>query len=371
MSSGRNFIGKTAAVSISIVFVCLVVLFSFCSKEEVPGITVAEAFELRMNGMVDSAKTGLESIIADDSTNAAAWFELARTKHYMGLGNPRNLYESLGDIEHAIEQAVAYDPENLIYAFYRGYFGYFNTYALVMGQQPGGPEKAKEAISAFEHVLELKPDYHEATLYLIEMFSAPEQMGLGDNSAKAESLAVLLEELDPVFGAKARDIRMPPEGDRIALWSELLSQNPDNPEVLEQLGKAYLYKDNLEPGKNHIEKALEADPERKYLILDLARYHLMNARSNPASKAEALELARDNISRYLATEPIAPLKAYALGLSSILESWGGSKEEGEKLREQATAIDPYFSKAFAVPPRILFSPPYELSHYHSYFLRPL
>ena len=360
-----------ASLCLYAVLGCLAVMFLSCGKEEKTGMTVADAFELRMGGMADSAKTELDMIIADDSTNAAAWFEMARTKHYMGLGEPRQLYESLGDIEHATEKAVENDPENLIYTFYKGYFEYFNTYALVMGQQPGAAEKAREAISAFERVLELKPDYHEATLYLIEMFSAPDQMGLGDNSAKAESLAVQLEEVDPVYGAKARDIRMPPDGNRIALWSELLSRYPDNPEVLEQLGKAYLYKDNLEPGKNYLEQAVKLDSTRQYLFLDLARYHLMNARSNPASKKEALDLARESISRYLTTEPVPPLKAYAMGLSSIIESWGGSEEEGEKLREQATAIDPYFSKAFAVPPRILFSPPYELSHYHSYFLRPL
>ena len=45
-------------------------------------------------------------------------------------------------------------------------------------------------------------------------------------------------------------------------------------------------------------------------------------------------------------------------------------EEADTLRAEANRLDPNVSKAFAVPGEILFSPPDEVSHYHSYFFRP-
>jgi len=51
-----------------------------------PDKKVLKAFELRMNGKVDEAKTLLETILAKDSTNSMAHYEMARLKSYMLIG---------------------------------------------------------------------------------------------------------------------------------------------------------------------------------------------------------------------------------------------------------------------------------------------
>ncbi len=332
-------------------------------------MTVQEAYDLRMNGMADSAKAGLEFIIAEDSTNAAAWYELARTEHHIGLGNPRELFGRLEDIQFAVGNAVANDPDNVTYSFYRGYFGYFTAYASFMKQQPDALKKAKEAVSAFESVLSLKPDYYEPMLYLVEILGIPAEMG-GD-SAKADAYAAKLEGVDAVLGAKARELRLPNDADRVEFWQEVLAENPANADVLEQLGKAYLYKDEMEQGAEYLEEALKVDPKRQLLLLDLTRYHMMTARRDAESRDTALPLAEELIDRYLGSEPIPPLRAYALGLSAMMESVRGNSEVAGELREQAMAVDPHFSKAFGLPPLVLFTAPGEVSHFHGYFFRPL
>ncbi len=360
--------GFSAFIFLCAALGCMSSLFISCGEQKA-NMTVREAYDLRMNGMADSAKAGLELLIAEDSTHAAAWYELARTEHHMGLGNPRELFGRIENIQLAMDNAVTNDPDNVTYSFYRGYFGYFTAYASFMRHQPDALEKAKEAVSAFESLLSLKPDYYEPMLYLVEILGVPAEMG-GD-SAKADAYAAKLEGFDAVLGAKARELRLPNDADRVEFWQEVLAENPDNADVLEQLGKAFLYKDDVEQGANYLEEALTADPTRQLLLLDLARYHMMTARRDEQSRDTALPLAKELINRYLGSEPIPPLRAYAFGLSAMIESVSGNSEGAGELREQAMAVDPHFSKAFAVPPLLLFTAPDEVSHFHSYFLRPL
>ncbi len=96
----------------------------------------------------------------------------------------------------------------------------------------------------------------------------------------------------------------------------------------------------------------------------------MTARRDEGLKDTALPLAEEAINRYLDSEPILPLKAYALGLLAGIK-WGlGDSEGAEELIEEAEAIDPHFSRASGVPPLVLFAEPDEISHYHAYFSRP-
>jgi tetratricopeptide (TPR) repeat protein len=362
-SSMKSHLIKMAFI---VVVACMSFSYFSCTKQKLDK-TAEQAYELRMNGKVDSAKAVLEQIIAEDSTDAAAWYELARTKHHMGLGNPRELFGGLEDLQQTIEQAVENDPDNVIYSFYKGYICYFRAYASLM-QQQNVEEKVKEVISAYESVLSQKPDYYEAMLYLVEILSIPEDMG-GDSS-KAEALAKQVEKIDEVYGAKARELLLPIDDDRLEFWQKVLENNQGNADVNEQLGKAYLYQDNVEEGVKYLEEAMKADPEKKILILDQARYHIMTVMRDEKLKDTALPLAEEQIKRYLDTEPISPLEAYTFELSAKVKSGMGDNKGADELREKAKAIDPYFSKAFGVPPLVLFEKPDEISHYHGYFLRP-
>ena len=117
-------------------------------------------------------------------------------------------------------------------------------------------------------------------------------------------------------------------------------------------------------------EAMKTYPEKGILLLDLARYHIMTVQRDEKLKDIGLPLAEEAINRYLDSEPILLLKAYALGCLANIKSGMGDNKGAEELIEKAKAIDPYFSEAFGVPPLILFAEPDEISHYHAYFLRP-
>ncbi len=344
--------------------------FWSCVRQELDK-TVQKAYELRMNGKADEAFTMLEQVIAEDSTNAAAWYELARTKHHIGLGNLRELLGGLENMQQTIEKAVEYDPDNVIYSFYKGYVCYFRAYASFMREQPDANEKVKEVISAYESVLSLKPDYYEAMLYLVEVLGIPEDMG-GDKS-KAEQYARQLEGMDSVFGAKARSILLPEEVDRVDYWQKVLKKHEGNADVIEELGKAYLRADKVDRAVSYFEKAIEIDPEKASLFLDLSIYHTfrgMRAGNDKELLQTSITLGDAAVARYIKSEPIQPMLAYALGVRSKYKSFSGDKEQGQALFKQAEALDRYFSKATGAPHPDLFIPPGEVSQNHRYLMRP-
>ena len=333
--------------------------------------SVLKAYDLRMNGKADSAKVLLEQVIAEDSTNAAAWFELARTKHHIGLGNPRILFAGLDDLQQTIERAVENDPDNVIYSFYKGYICFTRAFASLMRKQPHVKEKAEETISAYESVLSLKPDYYEAKLFLVELFKMlPSDMG-GD-SVKAENYTRELEKADVVFGAKAREIVMPEEADYIEFWQKIEQKQMDNADVHEALGRVYLYNQNIEEATKCFEKAISLNAKKNILYVDLGRYYMMPAMQNPAKLDSLAPLIKNAFDTYLNSqpEPINSLKAFVIGTLAKIKFFMGDKENGTKLNKEAMALDPNYSKAFGKPSQILFDPPDEISRVHTYFFRP-
>ncbi|MCK4304382.1 MAG: hypothetical protein KAY24_09115 [Candidatus Eisenbacteria sp.] len=359
--------GVFMMVAGGVVLVSLMLLLSSCVAE-MQDDAVEQAYEQRMMGNVDSAQVILERVLAADSTHAAAWFELARTKQHIGLGNPRMLMEGLESLQQAAENAATNDPANVIYAHYKGYVSFFRAYASFMRGQPDAAERVAEVVAAYDAVLELDQDFHEARLFLVEILSAPSEMG-GD-AVKAEAHVKQLEERDPVLGAKARELILAEDVDRVQFWQTKLEENPGSADLMEQLGKAYLYQEKTEEGMQQLEATLQADPTKQLLLLDIAKYHMMVFRQDASQSEIALPKAKDAISRYLTTEPIRPLRAYALHTLARIEERLGSKEAAETLFDEAQEQDPHVSKAFAAPPGILFTKLDEVAHFHSFFSRP-
>ena len=314
---------------------------------------VQQAYELRIEGKVDSAKALLEEIIAEDSTNAMAWYELARTKHHMGLANPRELMGSLEDIQNTIQKAVELDDGSEIFSFYNGIVSYTRAYVSLMRGSPDAKEKVKEVVSAFENVLNQKPDYSEAMLYLVEILNIPENMG-GD-SKEAEKYAQKLEDLDVVNGAKARELLLPEDASRIEFWQKIKENRADNPDLEESLGKAYLYEGNLEEAINCFERAISLDSTMNILHADIGRYYLMQAMQNPAKLDSVKPLITNEFEIYLNSkpEPANHLKAYVIGQLANINFRVGENEKGNNLLAEANKLDPYFSK-----------------YSHTYFSRP-
>jgi tetratricopeptide (TPR) repeat protein len=268
-NSKRQFLWIVLVMS-SVVAIASFGLLS-CKGPEVDKV-VMEAYELRMNGKADEAKAMLEQVISDEPDNALAHYELARTKLHIGLSALKELEAALEDIQQSIDKAIENDPDNVIYRFFAGRIAFMSAYGAAQREQPDVKEKFAKLCSVYESVLKLKPDYHEAMLYLVQIYGIlPEDMG-GDKS-KAEQYAKKLEEMDEIFGAKARAILLPEEADYVGYWQKVLKKHEGNAEVLRELGRAYLFKDQVEEGVKCFEEAVRIDPEHNILFLDVARYH--------------------------------------------------------------------------------------------------
>ena len=329
---------------------------------------VAKAFQLRLNGKADQAKTLLETIITKDSTNAMAHYELARLKHYMltGGGNVK-----IEDIVSSINKAVSNDPENVIYAYYKGIASFLNAFS----EMQHGNDKVKplimETCIEFEKVLKLKPDYYEAMMYLVEIYGMlPKDMG-GD-SVKAVAYAEKLVKMNSYFGAKAKAALLPENSDLVKYWENFLSADKKNPALLMEVGKAYLLKDDPKNAEKYFDEVRKADPSKNILILDLARYHIMKVMQNKDLAKTELPVAKVFLEEYLKSvpEPIIPLKAYSMGLLVRVDMFLGNQAQAEKLMEETKALDSYFSRASGIPTLLLFDAPDKICHHYFSFFSP-
>ncbi len=362
---------KSQFIWIVLVMSSVVVIASFglwSCKGPKTDKAVIEAYELRMNGKADEAKAILEQIVSDEPENAPAHYELARTKYQIMLGVVKELETALEDIRQSIDKAIENDPDNVIYPFFAARVAFFPAYMAAQRNQPETKEKFAKLCSIYESVLKLKPDYHEAMLHLVEIYGLlPEDMG--GNKAKAEEYAQKLEEMDEIFGAKARAVLLPDDADTVDYWQKVLEKHEGNAEVLKDLGRAYLFKDRAEEGTKCFDEAVQIDPEQNVLILDLARYYGMTMRDETKREA-AGPMAEKMFRRYLDSEPILPLKAFALRMLANLKRMMGDKEEAQAMIEEVDKIDPFVSKAFGVPTPNLFIPPGEMYRGHRYLFFP-
>jgi len=367
---------------ITICLVCVVVSLGMCGAvraEESKGSdakgnsAAVKSYELRTDGKIEDAQKLLEKALAENPKDAAGHYELARIQLHMALGGGGrgNLFDMIGDAQETIHEAVELNPKNIAYTLFAGHVDYFQAYySLMTGGQP--KEELARAIGAFESALKLKPDYHQARLYLVELYSEfPEEAG-GDKS-KAEQYARQLEGMDSVFSAKARSILLPEAVDRVDYWHKVLKKHEGNADVIEELGKAYLRADKVGLAVSYFEKAIEIDPEKASLFLDLSIYHTfrgMRAGDDKELLQTSITSGDAAIARYIKSKPIQPMLAYALGVRSKYKSHSGDKKQGRALFKQAEALDPYFSKATGAPHPDLFIPPGEVSQNHRYFMRP-
>jgi len=366
INSKRQFLWIVLVMS-SVVVIASFGLLS-CKGPEIDK-RVIDAYELRMNGKADEAKAMLEQVISDEPENALAHYELARTKLHIGLSALKELETALEDIQQSIDKAVEKDPDNVIYCFFAGFIASQSAYAAIKREQPNTKEKYAKVCSVYESVLKLKPDYHEAILCLVQIYGIlPEDMG-GDRS-KAEEYAKKLEDMDEIFGAKARAILLSEEADHVGYWQKVLEKHEGNAEVLRELGRAYLFKDQVEDGVRCFEEAVRIDPGQNMLFLDLARYHGYAGLYDKKLRNKAWPLAEKAFKRYLDSEPIPPLKAFALNALSRIKRGMDDQEGADELREKAEAIDPYYSRATGVPTPDLWVSLGEISHNNRYLFYP-
>lgn len=346
----------------------LLLILPVTGNTEDPTAKIHEAYKLRMTGKADAARGILEQVLIADTTNAAAWYELARVHHQTGLANPLKMLREIDVLQLLATKATRHDPDNVAYAYYKAYVTFLRTYGSIMREQRDADVMVAEVITAYVKVLEMDPTFDEARLYMAEVLNVPKK--IGGSLDEAIDQVHLLEERNPILAAKGRDLLLGEDADRVVYWQKVLEEHPGDAEVLEQLGKAYLNQGKTEEGIAQLEAAMKADPDRTLLLLDVAKYFIMVYQKDASRAEEVLPKAKAAIDRYLSTEPIRPLKAYALHAASRIERNLGAEEAAERLLAEAKELDPHVSKAFAPPPSILFTKPGEVSHHHRYFSRP-
>jgi len=334
-------------------------VFSSCNNVDE---TVMEAFELRINGKPDQARTLLLTTIENDSTNAAAYFELARTINYMNLRGSE-------EADEALKNALKYDPENIVYAYYNAKDCFLKAYIAMQTGGDNGKDLINDVCNEFVEVLEMKPDYPEAMMYLVEIYGMlPEEMG-GDK-VKAEEYTKKLEKQDKYYGAKARLVMMPEGTDMVEYWKSYIIENGEDCLSLKELGVSQLFNDNINGAKETFNKSISLDKSQNIRLLDLSRFHQMKVMQNRDAAEKELPEAKVYIEEYLASEPepIPPLKAFAIGMLAKLEMFSGNDADAEKLMEEAKMLDPHFSRASAIPSLALFEPPNKIDqHFKSFF----
>jgi tetratricopeptide (TPR) repeat protein len=356
----------------AIIFICYTAFALPCYGGDVDK-TVLKAYELRIQGKIDEAKRLLDQAILENPDNACAHYELARIQFHvaLGSGNLKETMSMIGKAHEAIDKATALEPQNAICHLFAGDVYYLQFYyGLMTGN--GSKEQFDKVIGAYKTVLDIRPDYPLAALYLVELYSQLPK-DVGGNASEAERYAKHLDEAENVFSAKARSILLPQDTDKVEYWQNVLNKHKQNADVFEELAKAYLRAGQVEDAVSHFENSIKIDPEKAYLFLDLSIYYSfqgMQAQGNKELLQSSIEKGDAALTRYLKSNPIQPMRAYALGVQAKYNFISGNQEQGQALVKEAMMLDPHFSKATGAPDPALFTRPDEISQRHRYRLRP-
>lgn len=302
------------------------------------GPGVREAFDLRMEGDADAAVVALEKDFAEHPGDAAAFFEMARVRCY--------LFDFSACLA-AIDRAVALEPDN---ARYRYFSGIFSLYAVIDAAHHQDEEKMKEfgerALAELEAAVEADPGFHEARYLLVQQLTdmAPE-LGL-DNSGREEHVEILEEE-DPIWGAKARCCLLEDPGKR-EMWTRLMEERGDEARVCYLAAEGFLDLNDVYKAAKCLDKALELGGDHSYLFLRLGMGYSMKK-----DWRRATEMGE----RYLGCDPPRPLQAWTHFYLGKIKQMQGDEEGAKGLLAKAEQLDPHVWKTFSPPPEILFEAP--------------
>lgn len=301
-----------------------------------PADKAEEAFQLRMQAKTDEALQLLEEDLGVNPGNALSFFEMFRTKFYL-LD-----FEGMSD---AIGKAVEIEPDNAEYHYFAGMAA---AYSLIDAAHHEDRDRMMEcgrrAISELEASVRVDPDLHAARCFLVQQLTVLEPE-LGLDASAAEEHVRVLEEKDPVMGAKARS-NLIDEAWKRELWEDILAVHGDEAPACYEAGSAFIDLGDLPRAVECIDKALELDPDRFYILLRLAVAYAMK---NEWDQARAVT------ERYIRLDPPVPLKAYANFYLGQISKRTGKPAEGKELMEKAVAMDPHVWQTFMPPPEELFT----------------
>ena len=338
------------------------------NSQESPYQTVDTAYELRMHGQANKARSMLVDLVIEEPSCAMAWYELARTRQHIALGDPRLMMSLMGPMQAASAKAVKLEPDNYAYASYNAMVGMFVAYPAIMRNAPDLQQKLDQAVDGYQAVLKIQPNCPSSLLTLAEIYVYLDQTQGGYRN-KVKSIAARLETIDPAYGAKARELLLADDADRVQFWKNALAKNLENPDIQESLCRAELLFGEAEEAVTSLHSILKAYPEKTNLYLDFARYYMIQGMRDEEKREEMFQNAQMYFDKYLEADPVNPMKAWVMRAKATMARRSGNSEEGEALLEQARRLDSFYSKASGVPPEILFTRPGEAVPFHTYWFR--
>ena len=370
--SQKNQIGTICSQLILTISLSLLLGFYSEISAQFKEESARAAYELRMNGEILYASAMLQKLTNLRKTEGGlVQYEMARTKEHQGNGGAE--WINADQIIGSSKWAVSEDPQNLLFTYYDAQCRFGKAYVSIMQEGKTAGEDINMAVESLEKVLELDPDFHEVRVQLVEIYGQlPEDLA-GDKEM-AEMHASYLEDKDLYFGMLAREAMLTENDSRIDYWKEESNKQMNDTRIAVKLGKAYLLDGNIEEARPLFESAIKEDPIYNILLLHIARYHMYQVMWDQGKAEEELPFAETAIRQYLDSEPepIAPLRAWAIGKLAMFKRFSGETEESNRLIEEAMVLDPSFSKASGLPCLGLYVPPGEIYRSGDYesFLRP-
>ncbi|GAA4270650.1 tetratricopeptide repeat protein [Hyunsoonleella aestuarii] len=318
---------------------------------------IIKAYELRMDGHTEEAINVLSKIIRSDSTNALAYFELARS-----LENDKK-------IDHIIK-ALDYDSKNLKYRFYLANLHMLEAYkAMKTNNKELITKNLNLCTETLKNILAIKPDCRESLLFLIDIYgSLPEE--IGGNMDIAKTYLKTLKSVDLLYAAQGELIlkSKEPDFDIVKHWKTYIDTNGESNEALVKLGKAYLMTNKKVKAKECFNKVINRDPQQVILYLDVARAHLYGAMRGGDKQDKELNKFKENVLLYLNTAVKKPqlIEAWCYGWLGMVEGRLGNNKLGDEYIDKAEKLIPNYPRFTAIP-AIDLAPNVVAYQYKSYF----
>jgi tetratricopeptide (TPR) repeat protein len=321
---------------------------------------VKHAYELRTNGDFDEAKLVLNNLLNTNPDFGMANYEMARL---ISHANPTKTDEALNFVDLAIES----DPENPSYRFYRARKLFLKSYIEI---RRGDKNKVKEivetACSEFKKVVAAEPECLEALTYLVDIYKNMSEE-YGGNIDSAKYYAQELEKLDPYFHALASLIIN--QENEIDFWTEYLDQNKSDSKARISLVKAFLMEGDIPKAKKYAEELSQQDIGYSIRYLHVGRAHIMRVMMGKSTLEEEGENIIECFLTYLKSENNSPnIQAWCYGQLSRLENRLGNTEKSKNYLNKGLNLDPYFSRAFAIPEKEV--PPFNNGYIYTSFFKP-
>ena len=188
----------------------------------------------------------------------------------------------------------------------------------------------RQAIDELEATLASDPDHHQARFMLVQL-SVDMAPDVGVEVEDTEPHVRLLEEKDPVLGAKARCCLVD-EKEKKKIWDKILTDHPEDRRALYEAAEGLIEVGDLERAAECLEKAIQKNKDNSYGLLGLGLAYAMQ---------EDWDRAMALTQRYIQLEPPVALKAFAMGrLGMIHRRMGDEAKSRETDTESPRAGSP-------------------------------